>query len=76
MKYLVPFEAIALMGWWMWQVRGPGSLDPFGIENIGTILLQWAIAFALLLFFNDRIAKIAPTETAEMDAGRMPPSIR
>ena len=75
MKYLVPFEAIALMGWWMWQVRGEGALNPFGIENIGTILFQWAIAFALLLFFNDRIAKIAPSETAAMDAGRMPPSI-
>ena len=75
MKYLVPFEAIALMGWWMWQVRGEGALNPFGIENIGTILMQWSIVLALLLLFNHRLAKIAPTETAEMDAGRMPPSI-
>jgi hypothetical protein len=63
------------MGWWMWQVRGEGALDPFGIENIGTILLQWTIVLALLLLFNNRIARIAPSETAEMDAGRMPPSI-
>jgi len=74
-RFLVPFEAIALMGWWMWQVRGEGALDPFGIENIGTILLQWTIVLVLLFLFNDRLAKIAPSETAEMDAGRMPPSI-
>jgi NSS family neurotransmitter:Na+ symporter len=74
-RYLVPFEAIALMGWWMWQVRGEGALNPFGIENIGTILMQWSIVLALLLLFNTRLANIAPIETAEMDAGRMPPSI-
>ncbi|MBL0169716.1 MAG: sodium-dependent transporter [Gemmatimonadaceae bacterium] len=74
-RYLVPFEAIALMAWWMWQVRGPGALDPFGIENIGTIILQWSIAIALLLLFNKTLAKVNPVETAEMDAGRMPPSI-
>lgn len=74
-RYLVPIEAVALMGWWMWQVRGPGALDPFGIENIGTILFQWAIAFTLLLVLNNRLARIAPRETAAMDAGMMPPSI-
>jgi NSS family neurotransmitter:Na+ symporter len=74
-KFLVPAEAIILMGWWMWQVRGEGALNPFGIENIGTIIFQWGIALALLLFFNKRLAKVAPIETAEMDAGRMPPSI-
>ncbi len=74
-RFLVPFEAIALMGWWMWQVRGPGALNPFGIENIGTIILQWSIAIALLLLFNKTLAKINPVETAQMDAGRMPPSI-
>jgi NSS family neurotransmitter:Na+ symporter len=74
-RILVPFEAIALMGWWMWQVRGPGSMNPLGIENIGTILMQWGIALGLLLAFNTQLAKIAPFETAEMDEGRMPPSI-
>ena len=74
-RILVPFEAIALMGWWMWQVRGPGSMNPFGIENIGTILFQWAVVIGLLLLFNKQLARIAPVEAAEMDAGRMPPSI-
>jgi NSS family neurotransmitter:Na+ symporter len=75
LRFLVPLEAIVLMGWWMWQVRGPGALDPFGIENIGTILLQWGIAFTLLLLLNDRLGRIAPRETAAMDGGMMPPSI-
>jgi len=74
-RVLVPFEAIALMGWWMWQVRGPGAMNPFGIENIGTILMQWGIVLGLLLAFNTQLGKIAPVETAEMDEGRMPPSI-
>ncbi|MCU0636282.1 MAG: hypothetical protein MUE41_15550, partial [Gemmatimonadaceae bacterium] len=74
-KYIVPFEAIALMGWWMWQVRGPGALDPFGIENIGTILAQWGLALALLLLFNRQLARVQPPSEADMDALRMPPSI-
>jgi neurotransmitter:Na+ symporter, NSS family len=74
-RFVVPFEAIALMGWWMWQVRGPGALNPFGIENIGTILFQWGVVLALLIFFNTQLSKVAPIETAAMDAGRMPPSI-
>ncbi len=74
-RYLVPAEAIILMGWWLWQVRGGDALNPFGIENIGTIILQWGIVLALLLLFNKQLAKVAPIETAEMDAGRMPPSI-
>ena len=63
-KYLVPIEAISLMVWWMWQVRGKGALDPFGIENIGTILLQWGVVIGLLLLFNSRLAKVR-TESAD-----------
>lgn len=74
-RYIVPIEAVVLMGWWMWQVRGPEALDPFGIENIGTILMQWGIAFALLFILNKRLGRIAPRESAEMDGGMMPPSI-
>ncbi len=74
-RILVPLEAIALMGWWLWQVRGPEALNPFGVENIGTIVLQWGVVLLLLGFFNAKLGKVAPIETAEMDAGMMPPSI-
>jgi NSS family neurotransmitter:Na+ symporter len=71
MRVLVPFEAIALMAWWMWQVRGPEALDPLGIENIGTILVQWTLVIALLLVFNNKLATLAPSG----EQGTMPPSI-
>ncbi len=74
-RFIVPAEAIALMGWWLWQVSGPGAMDPFGIENIGTIILQWGVVLALLLLFNKQLAKINPRETSQMDAGMLPPSI-
>ncbi len=74
-RVVVPAEAMILMGWWLWQVSGPGALDPFGIENIGTILLQWGIVIGLLLLFNNTLSKVAPSETAEASTGRLPPSI-
>lgn len=72
---LVPFQAVALIVWWMYQVRGPGWLDPFGIENLGTIILQWGLAIVVLLALNRRLSRIKPKETATMDAGRMPASV-
>jgi NSS family neurotransmitter:Na+ symporter len=72
---LVPVQAVVLIVWWLYQVRGPGFLDPFGIENAGTIALQWGLALAVLLLLNRRLAVIRPVETAAMDAGRMPPSV-
>jgi NSS family neurotransmitter:Na+ symporter len=74
-KYLLPFQAIALMLWWIWQVRGPGAMNPFGIENIGTIAVQWAIVLVLLLVFNRRLGTVAPVAAEDLEATRMPPSI-
>jgi hypothetical protein len=74
-KYLLPFQAIALMLWWIWQVRGPGAMNPFGIENIGTIAVQWAIVLVLLLVFNRRLGTVAPVAEEDLEATRMPPSI-
>ena len=59
---LVPLQAVVLIGWWLWQVWGPGALDPFGIENIGTILFQWGAILIVLLIANRYIARIRPTE--------------
>lgn len=74
-KYLVPFQAIALMLWWSWQVRGPGSMNPFGIENIGTILFQWAIALGILFVFNKKLGVLKEVSAPDLEANRMPPSI-
>ena len=75
LKVLVPFQAIALIVWWMWQVRGPGALNPFGIENMGTIFFQFAIALAIIFLFRNRLANVQPVAEQDMEALRMPPSI-
>lgn len=56
---IVPLEAFTLLFWWLWQARGwdpEGWLDPFGVENVGTILLQWGVVLVLLLLGNRWLA--------------------
>ena len=54
---LVPVEAVVLMLWWLWQVRGPGWMNPLGAETAGTLLAQWAVALVLLLALNGWLAR-------------------
>lgn len=52
---VVPLEALVLLTWWLYQARGwdpKGWLNPLGVENVGTILLQWGVVFAVLLLAN------------------------
>ncbi len=52
---LVPLQAVVLMVWWLYQARDwdpTGWLSPFGEENVGTVLVQWAFVFAALLMAN------------------------
>lgn len=49
---LVPLQAVVLVGWWIYQVRGPGWLNPFGVENFGTILMQWGVVLVALILAN------------------------
>lgn len=52
---LVVLEAVVLIGWWLWQVRGAGwaaNFTPFSTFNIGTVLVQWGLVLALLLLLN------------------------
>lgn len=56
---LVPLEAMVLLVWWLWQARGwdpEGWLKPLGIENVGTIVLQWGVVLVLLLLGNRWLA--------------------
>ena len=52
---LVVLESVALMAWWLYQARGDSFeatwtlLSPF---NVGTVLIQFAIALAVLLLIN------------------------
>ena len=56
---LVPLQAVVLMVWWLYQARGwdPKWLAPFQEANVGTVLFQWAIAFALVLLMNRAIVR-------------------
>lgn len=74
---IVPLEALTLLVWWLWQARGwdpEGWLDPLGIENVGTILLQWGVVLAVLLAANRWLAsrtRPAPVTSAD----HMPASV-
>jgi len=52
---LVVVEAVVLITWWFWQVKGEGlaaNLNPLETFGIGSTLLQWAIVLAALLAAN------------------------
>ncbi len=76
---VVPLEALALLGWWFYQVRGhdlAGWLDPLREANTGTLVLQWGVVLAVLLAANRWLARhthgIAPEQVPD-GAGRDPP---
>jgi NSS family neurotransmitter:Na+ symporter len=52
---LVTVQAVVLIGWWLWQVRGDGlaaNWSPLETYNIGTVLFQWAVVIAFLIGVN------------------------
>ena len=52
---IVPLEALILLGWWLYQARQgdpAGWLRPFGVENVGTILLQFGVVLVALIAAN------------------------
>jgi len=52
---LVVVEAVVLIVWWFWQVKGEGlaaNLNPLETFGIGSTLLQWAVVLAVLLVAN------------------------
>ncbi len=56
---LVPLQAVVLLVWWLYQARGwnpQGWLDPFGEDNVGTVLIQFAIVLVVLLAANRWLA--------------------
>jgi neurotransmitter:Na+ symporter, NSS family len=57
---VVPLEALVLLGWWFYQVRGSdikGWLDPFRTANVGTMVFQWGIVLVALVGANRWIAR-------------------
>jgi NSS family neurotransmitter:Na+ symporter len=57
---LVAVQAIVLIVWWLWQVRGAdfaANWNPFAVENIGTVLVQWGIVLVVLIAFNGALVR-------------------
>ncbi len=73
---LVLVQAVVLMGWWLWQavdVRDLGAtLTPFSSFNVGTVVVQWALALAAFLWLNDRIAGRMERADRRVAAGTAP----
>ena len=71
LKWLVPIEFAVMFGWWMYQaatVYDPdGWWNPLRVYSVGTCVVQWGIALALLKVFNRRLAErsLAPHATLE-----------
>ncbi len=72
---IVPLEALVLLGWWSFQARSwdpKGWLDPLGVENVGTILLQWGVVLVGLLLANgwlaNRTKPVPPSEANSIPA--------
>jgi NSS family neurotransmitter:Na+ symporter len=64
---VVPVEAVVLMLWWLWEARGwdpAGWLHPFHAENVGTVLLQFAVALTALIAANRWLGRRQAREVA------------
>jgi NSS family neurotransmitter:Na+ symporter len=64
---LVALEAVVLAGWWLWSARGSdfaATWTLFSPYNVGSVLIQFGVALAILLFLNRRIARATDPSAA------------
>lgn len=56
-KYLIPFQAIVLLAWWLISSVSWDSewWNPFHIENAATCIFQWGIIITVFLLFNKKL---------------------
>jgi neurotransmitter:Na+ symporter, NSS family len=57
---LVTVQAVGLIGWWLWQVRGEdfaANWNPFETFNIGTVVFQWGIVLGVLVALNGTLVR-------------------
>jgi NSS family neurotransmitter:Na+ symporter len=72
---LVPLQAVVVMSWWLIQSRSwdpEGWLNPLGIENVGTILVQWGVVLVLLVGANRWI--VSRMRPVPAPVGERPPA--
>ena len=66
---LVAIEAIVLTVWWLWQaidLKDLGaSFTLFSTFNVGTVLIQWAIALTAFVLLNGWLSRRAAAASAD-----------
>ena len=67
LKYLVPVQFVVMFGWWMYQAAAgdPAWWDPRHTFSVGTCVVQWGAALALLVVFNRRLARASTRAAVE-----------
>ncbi len=57
---LVALQAVVITVWWLWQAVNPDDLaatfTPWSQFNVGTVLVQWALALAVFIGLNRWLA--------------------
>ena len=70
LKYLVPVEFAAMFGWWMYQAAAvydpEGWWNPLRVYSVGTCVMQWGVALAVLGAFNRRLAARSAADRATL----------
>jgi len=68
LQYMIPMQFVVMFGWWMYQavaVYDPENWwNPIRMYSLGTCLLQWGGALAVVLVFNRRLAASSLTPPA------------
>ncbi len=62
LKYVVPVEVVTLLGWWMYLSAAEYAPDswynPLSTYSVATVVLQWALALALVYLFNKKLLPV------------------
>ena len=70
LKYLVPVEFAAMFGWWMYQAAAvydpEGWWNPLRVYSVGTCVMQWGVALAVLGAFNRRLTARGAADRATL----------
>ncbi len=74
LKYVIPALFVVMFGWWMYQaatVYDPGGWwnpDPINHTfSVGTCVVQWGAALALLIAYNRRLAAASTAVPVEVE---------
>ena len=75
LKYGIPAQFVVMFGWWMYTAAtvydpaGWWNPDPFNHTfSVGTCIVQWGVALALLMAYNKRLATTSTSQVVDVEA--------